>query len=499
MTTLGAKLEKNSKELRSRLWEAANILRGSAVDRTDWKSYILPLIFFKRISDVWDEEKERMIKEYGERFEDEHRFQIPENCHWNDIRSKSQNVGTALKFAMQEVERVNPKTLYRVFGNTDWGNKEKFSDELVKDLIEEFSLIKLGNDSVDIDTLGDSYEYLVGKFADVTRRNKAGEFFTPRSVVKMMVEILEPKGGESIYDPTCGTGGMLLAAIDYVKKRGDDPRTFFGKIYGQEKNLTTAAIARMNLFLHEIEDFHIAREDTLLSPAFQENSGNLSKFDVVLANPPFSLKEWGYNFWENDPWGRQQFGLPPKSYGDFAFVQHMIASLNNNDHGRMAVVLPLGVLYRKNSEAQIREKLLRADLIESIINLAPNLFYGADVPACIAVFRSRKPKERRNKVLFIDAQNLYRKGRAQNFLDTNHKEQIIEWYTAFKDVKNRVKIVSLDEIQNKSWTLSVSRYVFPDLDEKIPSINESISDLKKALEDVSKAEKLLQNVLNKEA
>ncbi len=276
--------------LQSALWEAANILRGSAVDRTDWKGYILPLLFFKRISDVWDEEHARMIEQYGEDFEDEHRFQIPDGCHWDDVRSTAKSVGAALKHAMQEIERVNPDTLYRVFGTGDWGNKEKFTDELIKDMIEGFSAIELGNNAVDTDVLGDAYEYLVGKFADVTRRNKAGEFYTPRSVVRMMVEILDPKEGESIYDPACGTGGMLLAAIDHVKHGGGDPRTFFGKIYGQEKNLTTSSVARMNLVLHGIEDFQIAREDTLRNPAFSDGAGGLATFDCVIANRPFSLK-----------------------------------------------------------------------------------------------------------------------------------------------------------------------------------------------------------------
>ena len=320
-----------AQELQSRLWEAANILRSSAVDRTDWKGYILPLLFFKRICDVWDEENSEATDTYGDayssQFPEVHRFQVPEGCHWRDIRETAVNVGTALAHAMQEIERANPDTLYRVFGTADWGNKEKFTDELLKDLIEGFSLISLGNTAVDTDILGDAYEYLVGKFADVTRRNKAGEFYTPRSVVRMMVEILDPKEGESIYDPACGTGGMLLAAIDHVKRAGGDPRTFFGKIYGQEKNLTTSSVARMNLVLHGIEDSQIAREDTLRDPVFTDGAGGLATFDCVIANPPFSLKEWGREVWENDPWGRAQHGLPPDSYGDYAFVQHMIASM----------------------------------------------------------------------------------------------------------------------------------------------------------------------------
>ena len=342
-------------ELKSALWDAANTLRGSAVDRTDWKGYILPLLFFKRISDVWDEETAEAQEMYGDAdpslFPEVHRFIVPEGCHWNDVRDVATNVGTALRRAMQEIERANPDTLFRVFGNADWGDKEKFSDELLKDLTEGFSGIDLGNSTASTDALGDAYEYLVGKFADVTRRNKAGEFYTPRSVVRMMVEILDPREGESIYDPACGTGGMLLGAIEHVVRKGGDPRTFYGKIYGQEKNLTTSAIARMNVVLHGIEDFQIAREDTLRSPAFTDSStGGLGTFDCVIANPPFSLKEWGRELWEADPWSRASFGIPPESYGDYAFVQHMIASMTRTGNGRMAVVLPQGALFRKAAD-----------------------------------------------------------------------------------------------------------------------------------------------------
>ncbi|WP_280951552.1 N-6 DNA methylase [Methylocella silvestris] len=274
----------DDQKLKSTLWSAANTLRGSAVDRTDWKAYILPLLFFKRISDVWDEETAEAQKIYGDAdpslFPEVHRFTVPDGCHWNDVREVPSNVGAALLKAMQEIERANPDTLFRVFGTADWGNKEKFSDELLKDLIEGFSEIRLGNKAVSTDVLGGAYEYLIGKFADVTRRNKAGEFYTPRSVVRTMVEILDPQESESIYDPACGTGGMLLGAIEHVVRKGGDPRTFYGKIYGQEKNLTTAAIARMNLVLHGIEDFQVAREDTLRSPAFTDSStGGLATFD----------------------------------------------------------------------------------------------------------------------------------------------------------------------------------------------------------------------------
>ena len=497
MTKNNMTLKTNSKELRSTLWEAANILRGSAVDRTDWKGYILPLIFFKRISDVWDEEQERMAKEYGDVYADEHRFLIPNGCHWNDIRSTTQNVGAALKHAMQEVERANPSTLYRVFGGGDWGNKEKFSDELMKDLFEGFSVIKLGNNSIDTDILGDAYEYLIGEFADITRRKKAGEFYTPRPVVRLMTEILSPNEGESIYDPTCGTGGMLLAAIDHVKRNGGDQRTFFGKIYGQEKNLTTSSVARMNLLLHGIEDFQIAREDTLRCPAFTDNRGGLSTFDCVIANPPFSLKEWGTEIWENDPWERNKYGLPPDSYADFAFVQHMIASMNKSQNGRMAVVLPQGTLFRKHAESKIRQSIIVEDLIETIIGLPANLFYGTTLAGCIIIFKQQKSADRKNKILFIDAQNLYRKGRAQNFLDSEHCSEILKAQKAFDDIDFFSRVVSLNEIKEKNWTLKISTYVKTADDEEVLPVKKSFDSLNRILHQLKNAEDSLKDTLIK--
>lgn len=487
-------------QLKSVLWDAADTLRGSAVDRTDWKAYILPLLFFKRISDVWDEETAEAADLYGDvdpaEFPEVHRFTVPEGCHWRDIRETPANIGTALLRALREIEKANPDTLYRVFGTADWGNREKFTDELLKDLIEGFSSIPLGNQSVSTDALGDAYEYLIAKFADVTRRNKAGEFYTPRSVVRMMVEILDPHESESIYDPACGTGGMLLGAIEHVIRKGGDPRTFYGKIYGQEKNLTTSAIARMNLVLHGIEDFQIAREDTLRSPAFTDSStSGIATFDCVIANPPFSLKQWGREIWEADPWGRAQYGIPPESYGDYAFVQHMIASMAPTGNSRMAVVLPQGALFRKSAEGSIRQALLENDMIEAVIGLAPNLFYGTQLAGCVVVLRRKKPDERRNKVLIIDASSLFRKGRAQNFLDQEHCDQIVSWYRAFEDVEDRAKVATVDEIKKEGWTLNISRYVLPPIGEDIPQLPEAVDAFKTALADARAAEDHLREVL----
>lgn len=492
----------NAANLKSALWNAANTLRGSAVDRTDWKGYILPLLFFKRISDVWDEETAEAAETFGEAdpslYPEVHRFKLPEGCHWDDVRTTSANVGAALLRAMQKIEKANPDTLYRVFGSADWGNKEKFTDELLKDLVEGFSAIPLGNKAVSTDVLGDAYEYLIGKFADVARRKKAGEFYTPRSVVRMMVEILDPKEGESIYDPACGTGGMLLGAIEHVQRKGGDPRTFFGKVYGQEKNLTTSSIARMNLVLHGIEDFQIAREDTLRNPAFSDAStGALLTFDCVIANPPFSLKEWGRELWEADPWNRAKYGIPPEGYGDYAFVQHMIASMASTGNSRMAVVLPQGSLTRSGSEADIRRKLLTTDLVECVIQLAPNLFYGTPLAGCILILRRKKPKDRRGKVLLVNASNLFRRSIALNFLDENHAAQIVQWVRDFKEIENQVALVRTDALVDDGGQLNVARFALPALEqEEELSLREAVSSLSECVQTARDAEERLLETLS---
>ena len=469
------------KKLEAHLWETANILRGSPVDRTDWKSYILPLLFFKRICDVWDEERAEMVETYGEDFADEHRFQVPEGCHWNDVRETPANVGSAIAGAMRGIERENQEHLFGVFGDAPWTNKERLPDDLLKDLIEHLSALRLGNLAVRNDVMGDAYEYLIKKFADTTNK-KAGEFYTPRSVVRLMVNILDPQEGETVYDPACGTGGMLLAAVEHVQDAGGDPRTFFGRLFGQEKNLTTSAVARMNLLLHGVEDFQVERGDTLRAPVFTDPStGGIATFDVVIANPPFSLENWGREIWENDPCGRAFAGLPTDKSGDFAWVQHMVKSMAPGN-GRMAVVLPQGALFRGRVDGKIRKHLLQHDLIEAVIGLAPNLFYGTPLAACIMVLRMPKPTERAKKVLIVDASSLFRKDRAQNYLEPEHAAEIGGWFRAFEDVEDKVRVVDLDEIEDEEWTLNISRYVLPPIGEDVPPLPEAVAMLKTALE-----------------
>ena len=428
-------------------------------------------------------------------FRQNYRFQIPEDCHWADVRAVTTNVGQALQTATRGIERTNPETLYGIFGDAQWTNKDRLSDALLRDLIEHFSQINLGNGVSQADILGQSYEYLIKKFADLTNK-KAGEFYTPRSVVRLMVNILDPREGESIYDPACGTGGMLLEAVHHVREHHGDDRTLWGRLFGQEKNLTTAAIARMNLFLHGAADFKIVRGDTLRNPAFFTGD-NLTTYDCVIANPPFSLEKWGEEVWTSDPYGRNFAGMPPAKSGDFAWVQHMIKSMAPKT-GRMAVVLPHGVLFRMGAEGKIRRKFLGMDLLEGIIGLGPNLFYGSGLAACILVFRRRKAMDRKNKVLIIDASRELKKGRAQNELLPEHVDRIYGWYQDFADVHGVARVVNLEEIAANDYNLNIPRYVEPKVEQKAHTVEEAKERLRRSAESAFAAEEKLICLLKRE-
>ena len=485
--------------LSGRLWEAANILKGP-VDAADFKTYIFPLLFFKRISDVYDEEYDAALAESGgdaefADFRENHRFQIPPRCHWKEVRAKSADIGQALQKAMRSIERANPDTLQGIFGDAQWTNKERLSDALLKDLIEHFSSLNLGNKHYQADVFGQAYEYLIKKFADLSNK-KAGEFYTPRAVVSLMVRILAPKSGETIYDPACGTGGMLLEALHHVAARGGNRKLMLGKLYGQEKNLTTSAIARMNLFLHNAEDFHIERGDTLRAPAFHSGD-SLAAFDCVIANPPFSLEKWGEELWQSDAYGRNFAGIPPAKSADFAWVQHMVKSMADKT-GRMAVVLPHGVLFRMSKEGEIRRKLLEMDILDAVIGLGQNIFYGTGLAPCVLVFRRRKPPARRGKTLFIDASKEFKAGRAQNELLPEHVDRIRNWHKRFDDVGCLCRVVALEEIRQNGYNLNIPRYVEPGLQEESITLEAAIANFKESLDAAYTAEDRLKRLLAKE-
>jgi type I restriction enzyme M protein len=303
---------------------------------------------------------------------------------------------------MRIIELANPSLLTGVFGDAIWTNKEKLPDSKLKDLIEHFSSIKLNISNLPEDELGTGYEYLIREFAD-DAGHTAAEFYTNRTVVHLMTEMLNPKSGESIYDPTCGSGGMLISCLHHIKEKKKEYRNI--GLFGQEINLLTSAIARMNLFLHGVEDYQIERGDTLSDPKIIQD-GNLKQFDLVLANPPYSIKRWNRAKWQSDKWGRNKYGTPPQGNADYAFFQHIIASMKP-DTGRSAILFPHGILFR-DQEKEMRKNIIDNDIIECVIGLGPNLFYNSPMPSCIVICRSVKSADKKGKILFIDAQKLIR-------------------------------------------------------------------------------------------
>jgi type I restriction enzyme M protein len=443
-------------ELESYLWGAAKLLRG-LIDAGDYKQYVFPLLFFKRLSDVWGEEHQSALDETGDktyaRATADDRFAIPDGAHWSDVRIASRDVGRALLNAFRAIEAANPERLSGIFGNASWTDKAQLPDETLKNLIEHFSSHTLSLAAVPEDELGNGYEYLIKQFADDSGHT-AQEFYTNRTLVHLMVQMLEPRPGERIYDPTVGTGGMLISALAEVKRRGGDTRTL--SLYGQELIHITAAIARMNLVLHGVEDFHIIPGNTLSNPAFIERD-RLRTFDVVLANPPYSIKKWSREAWQSDPWGRNFLGTPPQGRADYAFFQHILKSLDPKT-GRCAILFPHGVLFR-NEETEMRRKLVESDLPECVLGLGPNLFYNSPMEACVVICRTQKPAARQGKVIFIDAVHEVARERALSFLKTEHQDRIVKAYQAFTDEPGFTTVASTAEILGKECNLSIPRYV----------------------------------------
>ena len=446
----------SQRELESYLWGAATLLRG-LIDASDYKQYIFPLLFFKRLSDVWD-------GDYADAFEETQdegyatatandRFTVPEGAHWKDVRDASRDVGRALLNAFQGIEAANPERLKGVFGNAAWTDKAQMPDETLKNLIEHFSKHILSLANVPEDELGNGYEYLIKQFADDSGHT-AQEFYTNRTLVHLMAQMLEPKAGETIYDPTCGTGGMLISCLAEVKRNGGDTRTI--GLYGQELINITAAIARMNLVIHGVSDFDIRSGNTLHAPALIEGD-RLKTFDVVLANPPYSIKKWNREAWQSDQWGRNFLGTPPQGNADYAFFQHILKSMDPKN-GRCAILYPLGILER-HAESAMRKQLVELDLVECVLGLGKDLFYNSPMEACVVICRNQKPADRTGKILFIQAVDQIHRERSQSFLKPEHQARILQAYQQFTNAPGFAAVATIDEVLAANSTLSIRKYV----------------------------------------
>ena len=470
-------------ELERYLWQAAVDLRGQ-IDAAAYKDYIFPLVFFKRICDVRDEEYNGYVEEGGEDYAQmmiqDSPIQIPMEAHWNVVFNTSENIGQALVDAFRQIELANPGKnidgrmvggLEGIFGDKAiWTNKNKMPDHIIRNLLNSFNKLTLSLAACPADEMGTGYEYLIGKFAD-DAGHTAQEFYTNRTVVELMAEILQLQPHESIYDPTCGSGGMLIKSLTYLKDKGEEWRDV--KVFGQEINAGTSAIARMNLYLHGIHDFSIVNDDTLQRPAFVKG-GRVQQFNVVLANPPYSIKSWNREAFEHDKYGRNFLGTPPQDCADYAFIQHILASLNE-DNGRCAILLPLGLL-SKVSELEMRTNLIKSDLLEAIIGLGPNLFFNSPMEAMIMVCNRNKAAEMKDKILFINAVNEVVRKNAESKLEPQHIQKISKAFFEKKDVEHFCKVVDKQTVLDNGSNMTISLYAMPKIErEEVLTLDDSLS------------------------
>lgn len=494
-------------EMKSFLWEAATLLRGQ-IDAAGYKEYIFPLLFFKRISDVYDEQFNSYVREGGEDYArsqtEDFVIQIPQGAHWRDVREVTENVGQRLVEAFIAIEQANPGErvegegrvvggLDGIFGAKDgWTNKAKMPDYIITSLIEHFSKYDLNLAACPADEMGQAYEYLVGKFAD-DAGNTAQEFYTNRTVVTLMAEILQPQPNESIYDPTCGSGGMLVKCLDYLRQKGEPWQGV--KVFGQEINPLTSSIARMNLYLNGVEDFSVVCADTLQKPAFVDGS-QLRKFDIVLANPPYSISEWNRDAFANDKWGRNVYGTPPQGRADYAFIQHIIVSMDDKQ-GRCAILLPHGILFR-NEETDVRKQMVLSKKIEAVIGLGANLFYNSPMEACIIICNNNKAKELDNKIIFINAKNEVTRKNAESYLEDIHIQNILNAYRSKTDIKDFKRTVSFPEIEKNNYDLSIQKYVFVDkiTEQSAMMLDDAIAKWKAASNVMSNEFSKLRSLIN---
>jgi type I restriction enzyme M protein len=477
-------------ELNAWLWEAANIIRGP-VDPANLREYVFPLMFFKRINDTWEEQQSVAVDKFGTDVSDEiaadfHTFNIPHGSHWADLRRAHENVGIEVQRILQSIEHANPETLSQIFGNAPWADKEKIPEDRLVRLVEHFGQKNLSPTGISHDLFGGGYEYLLKAFSDESATS-AGQFFTPRAVVRLLTHILNPQPTDTVYDPACGSAGMLIEAAATVKANGGSVSQM--RFYGQEINQASAAIGRMNLLIHEVEDSRIVRGDTLNEPKLLDSRGKLEQFDVVLANPPFSLKDWGSENWASDPHKRNVGGVPPKGNGDYAWVQHMIASMRPKT-GRVGVVMPHGVLFRGSQEAKIRQYLIENDLLEAVISLPEKLFYGAGIPAVLMILQTEKKPSMKNNVLIIDGSKRFRKGKSQNEMRTEDVDALYEAYvkrdaTSLDDIS--IAIVEHEILKENNYDLNIGRYI-KGAEVEAVNVSLAIAEMREALVHLDRAQ-----------
>ncbi len=496
------------KALETWLWEAACKIRGP-IDAPKYKDYILPLIFFKRLSDVFDDELDKLSQDFGSKeiveklLNQDHksvRFYLPKNARWDAIAKHTTNIGERLTDAVRSIERENPK-LQGVFNTVDFNatasGQRILADDNLKDLIDVLGRYRLGLNDVDADILGRAYEYLLRKFAEGSGQS-AGEFYTPGEVAILMSHILDPEPGDEVYDPCCGSGGLLIKCfLRFKEKYNSDTSIEPLKFFGQEVLASTFSMAKMNAFIHDMEA-EIKLGDTMNRPAFLTQQGSIEKFDIVTANPM-----WNQNFsqtvYENDPYNRFTFGYPPSNSSDWGWIQHMYASLN--DKGKMAVVLDTGAVSRgsgnagSNRERNIRKEFVEKDLVEAVLLLPENLFYNTNAPGIIIVINKAKPAERKNKILLINASRLYEKGRPKNFLPDSSIEQLTNIYLNWEEVEGISKIISKDEAAKNDYNLSPSRYVAQNGEDDTLDLEDAIVQLKEADEERNQADEKLRKIL----
>jgi type I restriction enzyme M protein len=465
-------------ELESHLWESANILRGS-IDSADYKNYIFGLLFLKRMNDVFMENREHIIEEYGEEVVDDPDFYteskvfIPERARWSAIKEQTEDIGAAINKAFVVLEQEN-SVLEGVLTTVDFNDKDRLPDSVLEKLIQHYTDLKLGNENLeDADLLGRAYEYLIRQFADDAGK-KGGEFYTPREVVQLLVRILDPQSGDRVYDPACGSGGMLIYSAEHIRKEDQD-RMENISLFGQERNLNTWSIAKMNMFLHDLYDAQIKRGDTFTEPLFLEDGGKLQQFDRVIANPMWNQSYAKSDIKESQAYNRFNYGFPPKNSADWAWVQHMLASANRD--GKVGVVLDNGVLFRSRSEGKIRKKVLKEDLIEAVIALPSNLFYNTSSPGCILMLNKNKPAERKDKVIFIYGEEDYEEGSSQNFLREKDLEKILDAYHNFEDIEKYCRVADMEEIERNDFNLNVPRYVDTTEEEEPVDVEEVLTEL----------------------